>query len=50
MQSEELLAKRVMVRERSHIPGPFWAVLYLVAILKENRLRDSLYRLLKICF
>jgi hypothetical protein len=29
----DLHAKRVMVRERSHIPGPFWAVLYLVAIL-----------------
>ncbi len=29
----ELRAERVMVRERSRIPGPFWAVLYLVSIL-----------------
>ncbi len=25
--------ERVMVRERSRIPGPFWAVLFLVSIL-----------------
>jgi hypothetical protein len=29
----ELRQERVMVRERSRIPGPMWAVLYLVAIL-----------------
>ena len=29
----ELRRERVMVRERSRIPGPFWAVLFLVSIL-----------------
>jgi hypothetical protein len=29
----ELNEERVMVRERSRIPGPYWAVLYLVAVL-----------------
>ena len=29
----ELQQERIMVRERSRIPGTFWAVLYLVAIL-----------------
>ena len=29
----ELRQERLMVRERSRIPGPFWAVLFLVAIL-----------------
>ena len=29
----ELRQERVMVRERSRIPGPFWAVLILVSIL-----------------
>lgn len=29
----ELRQERLMVRERSRIPGPFWAVLFLVAVL-----------------
>jgi len=29
----ELRVERVMLRERSHIPGAFWAVLYLITIL-----------------
>lgn len=29
----ELQQERVMVRERSRIPGAYWAVLYIVAIL-----------------
>jgi len=29
----ELRQERLMVRERSRIPGPFWAVLFLVSIL-----------------
>jgi hypothetical protein len=29
----ELQQERLMVRERSRIPGPYWAVLYVVAVL-----------------
>jgi hypothetical protein len=29
----ELQQERLMVRERSRIPGPYWAVLYVVALL-----------------